>query len=53
VSLKHWPRAKTASLGNFVRSWDDSRHRDSKERVVVFNWGPILLVFPRDLEGWK
>lgn len=47
------PRAKVATLGQFVCSWDDSRHRDSQERVVVFNWGPILLVFPRDRSGWR
>lgn len=47
------PRARVATLGQFVRAWDNSVHRDSQERVVVFMWGPILLVFPRDRDGWK
>jgi hypothetical protein len=46
------PHARTATLGDFVRSWDGSLHKDSTERVVVFRWGPILLVFPRDRSGW-
>lgn len=46
-------RAQTATLGQFVRSWEGSLHRDSNEKVVVFNWGPILLVFPAERRGWR
>lgn len=46
------PRGHTVTLGQFVRSWQESKYPDSTERVVVAIWGPIMVSFPRDAEGW-
>jgi hypothetical protein len=46
------PQWQTVPLGLFVQAWDGSTKRDSIEEVIVFNWGPILLVFPRHLKSW-
>jgi hypothetical protein len=43
------PNAQVVSLGMFIRAFDGSKKRDSKEAVVVFVWGPFLVVGPRYL----
>jgi len=47
------PRAIRATLGNFVTAMRDSKNADSEEKVVVFTWGPVLLVVPGERRAWQ